>query len=78
MIVWIGCSSVILKGVTIGEGAIVGAGSVVTTSIPPWTVCGGTRRELYASLRPKSISNSESWEEAVDWLRNQTRAELEQ
>lgn len=32
--VWIGMNTIILKGVTIGEGAIIGAGSVVTRSIP--------------------------------------------
>ena len=39
--VWIGFGSSILKGVTIGEGAIVAANSVVTKSVPPWTVVGG-------------------------------------
>lgn len=38
---WIGSSSVILKGVTIGEGAVIGAGSVVTKDIPPHTVAVG-------------------------------------
>jgi acetyltransferase-like isoleucine patch superfamily enzyme len=39
--VWIGVNSVILKGVTIGEGAIVGAGSVVTKDVPAWTIVAG-------------------------------------
>ena len=39
--VLIGCMAVILKGVTIGEGAIVGAGSVVTKDVPPWTIVAG-------------------------------------
>lgn len=38
---WIGMNCIILKGVTIGEGAIVGAGSVVTKDVPDWTVVGG-------------------------------------
>nr|WP_197276633.1 acyltransferase [Flavobacterium sp. KJJ] len=38
---WIGMNCIILKGVTIGEGAIVGAGSVVTKDVPAWTVVGG-------------------------------------
>ncbi|RNL56903.1 acyltransferase [Pedobacter jejuensis] len=38
---WIGMNCVILKGVTIGEGAIVGAGSVVTKDVLPWTIVGG-------------------------------------
>jgi carbonic anhydrase/acetyltransferase-like protein (isoleucine patch superfamily) len=33
--------SIVLPGVTIGEGAVVGAGSVVTKDVEPWTVVGG-------------------------------------
>ena len=39
--VWIGCRSIILKGVRIGTGAIVAAGSVVTKDVQPYTVVGG-------------------------------------
>ena len=39
--VWIGMRSIILKGVTIGDGAVVAAGSVVTKDIPPRTLYGG-------------------------------------
>lgn len=39
--VWIGFDVVILKGVTIGEGAVIGARSVVTKDVPPYTVVGG-------------------------------------
>lgn len=39
--VWIGFDVVILKGVTIGEGAIIGARSVVTKDVEPYTVVGG-------------------------------------
>lgn len=39
--VWIGTGCKILKGVTIGEGAIVAAGSVVTKDVQPWTIVGG-------------------------------------
>ena len=38
---WIGMNVIILKGVTIGEGAVVGAGSVVTHDVSPWTVVAG-------------------------------------
>jgi acetyltransferase-like isoleucine patch superfamily enzyme len=44
---WIGFGAAILKGVTIGEGAIVAAKSVVTRDVAPWTVVGGNpAREL--------------------------------
>lgn len=39
--VWIGFNSIILKGVTIGEGSVVGAGSVVTKDVPSWTIVAG-------------------------------------
>lgn len=39
--VWIGANSIILPGVTIGDGAIIGAGSVVVKSIPSNVIAGG-------------------------------------
>lgn len=39
--VWIGANCVICAGVRIGEGAVVGAGAVVTRDVPPYTVVGG-------------------------------------
>ena len=38
---WIGANVTILKGVTIGHGAVVAAGAVVTKDIPPYAICGG-------------------------------------
>ena len=37
----IGMESFVLPGVTVGEGAIVGAGSLVTKDIPAWTIATG-------------------------------------
>lgn len=39
--VWIGFEAVILAGVTIGDGAVVGARAVVTKDVPPYTIVGG-------------------------------------
>ena len=39
--VWIACMSIILKGVHIGQGAVVAAGSVVTRDVPAWTIVAG-------------------------------------
>lgn len=39
--VWIGANSTILPGVTVGDGAIIAAGAVVTKDVPPGTVVGG-------------------------------------
>ncbi len=39
--VWIGSGSIILKGVTIGRGATIAAGSVVTKNVPAYSIVGG-------------------------------------
>lgn len=39
--VWIGYKATITAGVTIGHGAIIGAGSLVTRDVPPYTIVGG-------------------------------------
>jgi acetyltransferase-like isoleucine patch superfamily enzyme len=39
--VWIGMRAIILAGVTIGRGAVVGAGAVVTDDVPPMTIVSG-------------------------------------
>ncbi len=39
--VWIGYEAVILAGVTIGDGAIIGARALVTKDVPPYTIAGG-------------------------------------
>jgi len=39
--VWIGANVVILPDVVIGEGCIVGAGSIITKSLPPYSICVG-------------------------------------
>lgn len=48
---WIGMNVIILKGVTIGEGAVVGAGSVVTKDVPAWTVVAGNPAKVVKVLR---------------------------
>ena len=47
---WIGMNCIILKGVTVGEGAIVGAGSVVTKDVPAWTVVAGHPAKVVKTL----------------------------
>ena len=44
--VFVGMEALILKGVTIGEGAVVGAGAVVTQDVPPRTVVAGNPAQV--------------------------------
>ena len=48
--VFIGMDSLILKGVTIGQGSVVGAGSVVSQDVPPRTVVAGNPAEVVHEL----------------------------
>lgn len=50
--VWIGTNAIILRGVTIGEGAIVGAGSVVTKDVAPWTIVAGNPAKIMREIPP--------------------------
>ncbi len=49
---WIGFNCIILKGITIGEGAVVAAGSVVTKDVPPFTLVAGNPARIIKELKP--------------------------
>jgi acetyltransferase-like isoleucine patch superfamily enzyme len=51
--VWIGTRAIVLKGVTVGEGSVVGAGAVVTRSVPPRTVVAGSPATIICDLDDK-------------------------
>jgi acetyltransferase-like isoleucine patch superfamily enzyme len=52
--VWIGCRALILKGVRIGEGAVVAAGAIVTRDVPARVVVAGPRAEVVSSAEATS------------------------
>lgn len=50
--VWIGFNAIVLKGVRIGRGAVVGAGSVVTKDVAPFTIVVGNPPRVVGQSRP--------------------------
>jgi len=50
--VWIGFRALVLPGVTIGEGAVVGAGAVVTKSIDPYAIVAGSPARKIGERNP--------------------------
>lgn len=53
--VWIGGGTTILPGVSIGRGAVIGAGSVVTRSIPAMTIAAGNPCRIIRAITPDDI-----------------------
>jgi acetyltransferase-like isoleucine patch superfamily enzyme len=53
----IGMGTMIMPGVTVGEGAIVGAGSLVTKNIPAWTIATGRPAKVVKYILPRETAN---------------------
>jgi acetyltransferase-like isoleucine patch superfamily enzyme len=69
--VWIGFNSTILKGVTIGEGAIVGASSVVTKDVPAYTIVAGNPAKFIRKIdKNEYFKNSRQTEASLHSISN--------
>jgi acetyltransferase-like isoleucine patch superfamily enzyme len=68
--VWLGTKAVILPGVTIGDGAIVAAGAVVTKDVPPYAIVGGVPAQIIKyRFSPQVISTlltSKWWDYPIE------------
>lgn len=55
--VWIGAQTIILSGVTIGDGAVIAANSVITKDVPPYSIVGGSPANLIKYRFSEEIIN---------------------
>lgn len=53
--VWVSLSSVVLANVTIGDGAVIAAGAVVTQDVPPYAIVGGNPAQVIAFRFKQSL-----------------------
>lgn len=72
--VWIGARAIVLDGVTIGDGAIVAAGSVVTKDVPPYAIVGGVPAKVIKYRFEESeidfLINFQWWDKDISWLKD--------
>ena len=74
--IWIGYEAVIMAGVTIGDGAIIGARAVVTKDVPPYTVAGGIPAKPIKKRYPEETIAALSELKWWDWPENRIAQNL--
>ena len=70
--VWIGAGALLMDGVTIGNGAIVAARSVVTKDVPPYAIVGGTPAKLiryrFDEDEIEFLEELQWWNKDLSWI----------
>jgi len=63
--VFIGANAIVLPGVTVGDGAIIGAGTIVTTDVPPYAIVAGVPAKVlryrYSAEKIKKLLKIAWW-----------------
>ncbi|MCP3873905.1 MAG: acyltransferase [Desulfobacteraceae bacterium] len=77
--VWIGDSAIVCKGVTIGKNSIIGAGSVVTSDVPPDVIAAGNPAKVIKQLDPDQpiTTRKDRFSDSINMTRALETAEKE-
>lgn len=72
--VWIGANALVMDGVSIADGAIIGAGSVVTKDVEPYTIVGGVPakpiRKRFDDRTIDALLEIKWWDKGETWIRD--------
>lgn len=64
--VWIGDNSILLPGITVGTGAVIGAGAIVTKDVPPYAIVAGNPakilRKRFSDEKIQELLATKWWE----------------
>jgi acetyltransferase-like isoleucine patch superfamily enzyme len=72
--VWIGSHTIIFGGITIGDGAVVAGGSIITKDVEPYSIVGGNPAKLiryrFDQEVIKQLMEFKWWDKDVRWIEN--------
>lgn len=71
--VWIGANAILLGGITIGDGAIIAAGSLVNKDVPPYAIVGGVPSKIiryrFEKEQIERLLLKPWWNKSDEWIR---------
>jgi acetyltransferase-like isoleucine patch superfamily enzyme len=75
--VWIGANALVIDGISIGDGAIVAAGAMVTKNVPPYAIVGGVPAKIIKYRFERNIIDellaSKWWDKDINWLQKMAK-----